>query len=94
MPQKPPPDSVEETDPEMVAFERQYTRWYNSLSTAEKIAYGRKTSLGTLLKWRGLMAKYPDRAPPEFYRARLRTSQIRLLELRAWRATGIEPGNA
>jgi hypothetical protein len=92
MPKNKPPENVEEADPETEAAAQEYLRLYNSLSMDEKIAYRRSTGLRTLLRWRYMMAKYPNQCPPEFYRQRLRDSQIELLKLRAWRATGIEPG--
>lgn len=92
MPKQKPPENIEDADPEIEAAAQEYLRLYNAMSMDEKIAYRRATCLRTLLKWRDMMAKFPDQFRPGFYRQRLRDSQIGLLKLRAWRATGIEPG--
>jgi hypothetical protein len=96
---KRPPDNVERADPETEALVAAHSRALAAMSVSDRVAYGRSVSLRTLRRWRRMMREdakgtYGDRgSDPEFYRERIRESQIGLLRLRAWRATGVEPGN-
>lgn len=97
---KRPPENVADLDPETQAMIAAHNRALAAMSVSDRVAYGRASSLRTLKRWRRMMREdargaYGNRSfDPEFYRERLRESQIMLLRLRAWRSTGVEPGRA
>ena len=78
-------------DREMTA----YSRWYDGLTLAGQIAHCRRGALDNCLSARRLI-----RLPqcPEIIRQttreRLKAAQVRLLKIRIWRATGLQPGSA
>jgi hypothetical protein len=86
------PKNPLDDDPEIKAWVDGHNRWYDSLTMDQKIAYHRTSGLRILLKWRKIMKmSHPDSA--DFWREKIRESQIDLVKLRTWRSTGIEPGH-
>ena len=76
-------------DREMAA----HTRWWNSLSTAEQIASSRRRAVKNCLSWRRSVSKFGV-AMNGFWLEQLRLRQTRLLKIRAWRVSGVYPGDA
>jgi hypothetical protein len=88
------PENISEADDDIVALVRAFAR----LCPAERIAHGRTASLLAIIRRRRMMARAPFELEGvvydvTFFRDRIREFQIRLLKLRAWRETGVEPGN-
>lgn len=79
-----------EQNAELDRAQRAHAAFLDSLSAAESYAYHRGFVLKTCAGWRRLIRQWDL----DVFHDHLRTSQKRLLELRAWRATGIEPGHA
>jgi hypothetical protein len=61
---------------------------FNSLPDRAKISYLAARCLGRILRWRRII----KRVDLPLFRENLRQSQIELVRLRSWRATGVRPG--
>lgn len=72
--------------------EARYFRWLDSLSPDQRYAYHRGKAVENCLRWRKIMREHG--MVGEFWTGMLRQRQIRLVKLRAWRATGVYPGTA
>ena len=84
-----------EQDRRVLAAEREYFEWLDSLSPLQRYRYDRGSALRSLAKARKLLGM--DRCPEvimEMQRERVATLRLRLLGLRIQRATGVRPGNA
>lgn len=67
-----------------------YNRWWDSLTPGQQYASSRHRTLKNCMAWR----KHLKTMNIDCFREHLRDAQIRLLKIRAWRATGVYPGNA
>lgn len=72
-----------------------YARWYDSLPLPEQIAHCRRGALDNCRSARRLIGRaYCPQIIRETTRERLKATQVRLLKIRIWRATGVRPGEA
>lgn len=86
--------SDEEAERRCQVAMRQYNEWYDSLTFQQRIAYARRTVLKTCKRWRKLRRTFGNDGMNDFWTKHLRERQVRLLQIREWRRTGIEPGKA
>jgi hypothetical protein len=70
---------------------RAYCARLDRMTVGEQVAHHRRSGLKACLSWRRMRSKGWI---AELASEHLRRCQIRLLKLRAWRATGIYPGEA
>lgn len=72
-----------------------YIQWYASLNLANQVAHRRYMALSNCRSLRRLirLSQCPCVIRDEAH-TRLRAAQVRLLKLRIWRATGVQPGEA
>lgn len=67
-----------------------YNRRFDGLTRRQQIAHCRRGALDSCMAWRKIL----KRMDLDCFRDHLRSAQIRLLKIRAWRATGVYPGSA
>lgn len=67
-----------------------YQRRLDMMTVRQQINYHRGSALESCLRWRRSMKAFNM----DFMREHLRQSQIGLLKLRIWRATGVYPGES
>lgn len=66
----------------------EYAKWYDALSVADQQHVRIRSALRLAVRWRRLRRDLHVEIASEY----LKKSQMRLLKLRAWRQTGIYPG--
>ncbi len=85
----------EEQEAELQAEMAAYSHWYDSLPLAGQIAHCRSLALSNSRSARRLirLAHCPE-IIRQNARERVKAAQVRLLKIRIWRATGVQPGEA
>ncbi len=74
---------------------RAYAHWYAALSLPQQIGHRRRITLDNCRSARRLMRhEHCPQIIVDDARARLKAAQVRLLKVRAWRETGVHPGEA
>jgi len=73
----------------------EYVRWYDRLTLGGQIAHCRRMALDNCRSTRRLIRlPHCPEIIRETSRERLKAAQVRLLKIRVWRTTGIQPGDA
>jgi hypothetical protein len=83
--------TVVQQEAEIAAAERDYMRWWNSMTAAQQFRHRRRSWLDLCKRWRGHIRRD---FVPEVATEHLRHAQIALVKLRYERRTGIYPGDA
>lgn len=89
--------SDEQQDAELNREIDKYNRWYDAMSIQQQIHYHARSALRSIMENRARL-RNPDLCTIEYvvgmWREGIRRNQRRLVKIRAWRTTGIYPGEA